>query len=288
MKVIRRTLFVPALAVLLLAVCPPAQATDLKPETLAAYNRLIAARDAEFDAEVQHDPFLWVDAQSQAKREEYYRQLRAMGQVIERLGQTIDGKKYDVPDAMVHRWVGIVFIPGVRVQTVVRLVQDYDHHAKYYAPEVARSKLISRDDGHFLVYLRFHAKHILSVTLDTWMEAWYRTISPTRVVSRSHTTRVQEVDNAGEPDEALLPEGHDRGFLWRMSTYWKFEEKDGGTFVQCESITLTRSIPVALKWIIEPFVTSVPRDSLVALLTHTRKFAPQAAAEVPATAPAKP
>ena len=284
MDFLRRTLAAAALAALLPGLCPEARATDLKPETLAAFNRLSAARDAQFDAEVQNDPFLWVDAQPQAKREEYYRQLRAQGVIIEKLGATIDGKKYDVPDAMVHRWVGLVFIPRVRVETVVHLVQDYDHHAKYYAPEVARSKLISRDDGHFLVYLRFHAKHILSVTVDTWMEAWYRTISPAREVSRSHTTRVQEVNNAGQPDESLLPEGHDRGFLWRMNTYWKFEEKDGGTYVQCESITLTRSIPAALKWIIEPFVTSVPRESLVALLNHTRKYALEAAAQNPAPA----
>jgi len=286
MKALRRSLFRAGIAALLLGLCPQARATVLKPETLEAFNRYVAARDAQFDAEVQHDPFLWVDAQPQAKREEYYRQLRAQGVVIERLGRTIEGRKYEVPDAMVHRWVGIVFIPGVHVGTVVRLVEDYDHHSKYYAPEVARSKLISRDDGHFLVYLRFHAKHILSVTVDTWMEAWYRTISPTRVVSRSHITRSQEVQNEGQPDETLLPEGHDRGFLWRMNTYWKFEEKDGGTYVQCESITLTRDIPLLLKPIIEPFVTSVPRESLVALLNHTRKFALQAATE--GAAPPKP
>jgi hypothetical protein len=283
----RRSLLCAGLAALLLVSCPAADAADLKPETLAAFNRFAAARDAEFDREVQHDPFLWVDAQPEAKREEYYRELRNQGMVIERLGQTVEGNKYDVPDGMVHHWVGIVFVPGVHVGTVVRLVEDYDHHSKYYGPEVQRSKLISRDDGHFLVYLRFHKKHILSVTVDTWMEAWYRTISPTRVVSRSQITREQEVENDGQPDETLLPEGHDRGFLWRMNTYWKFEEKDGGTYVQCESITLTRDIPLLLKPIIEPFVTSVPRESLVALLNHTRKFALEAAAGA-GTAPAKP
>ncbi|HUJ41681.1 MAG TPA: hypothetical protein VLW54_14160 [Candidatus Acidoferrales bacterium] len=288
MKFVRPALAAAALPALLLGLCPQARATDLKPETLAAFNRFAAARDAQFDAEVQHDAFLWVDVQPPPKRDEYYRQLRAQGMVIERLGQTIDGRKFEVPDAMVHHWVALVFIPGVHIGTVVRMVEDYDHHSRYYAPEVARSKLISRDDGHFLVYLRFHAKHILSVTVDTWMEAWYRTLSPTREVSRSHTTHAQEVENEGQPDETLLPEGHDRGFLWRMNTYWKFEEKDGGTYVQCESITLTRSIPAALKWLIEPFITSVPRESLVALLNHTRKFAREAAAADSAPPPAKP
>ena len=261
------------LSALLLLYGPGAAATELKPQTLEAFNRYSAARDAEFDAEVQHDPFLWVDAQPEAKREEFYRRLRAQGVVIERLEQKAQGQTFEIPGASVHRWVGIVFVPGAKVGDVVRLVEDYDHHSKYYAPEVVRSKLISRDGGHFLTYLRFHKKHILSVTVDTWHEAWYRTISPTREVSRSHITRAQEVENDGQPDEKLLPEGDDRGFLWRLNTYWKYEEKDGGTYVQCESITLTRDIPFLLKPVIEPFVTSVPRESLVALLNHTRAFA---------------
>jgi hypothetical protein len=248
-------------------------ASELKPKTLGAFNRYTAARDAQFDEEVQHDPFLWVDAQPEEKRNDYYNQLQDKKVVIEQLGHRIDGQNYEVPDGMVHHWLGIVFVPGAKVADVVRLVEDYDRHAQYFAPEVARSKLVSRDGDHFLTYLRFHKKHILTVTVDTWHEAWYRTIRPTRTVSRSHITRAQEVENEGQPDEKLRPEGDDRGFLWRMNTYWKFEEKDGGTYVQCESITLTRNIPLLLKPIIEPFVTKVPRESLVGVLTHTRRAA---------------
>ena len=262
---------------------PPARPAELKPETLAAFDRYAAGRDAQFDEETQHDPFLWIDAQPPAKRAAYYNQLQNQGVVIEQLGRTINGKKYDVPDGMVHHWVGTVFVPAAKLATVVGLVEDYDHHSKYFAPDVARSKLLSRDGNHFLVYLRFHQKHILSVTVDTWHEAWYRAPSPTREVSRSHVTRAQEVENPGTADEKLKPEGNDRGFIWRMNTYWKYEEKDGGTYVQCESITLSREIPLLLKPIIEPFITSVPRESLVGVLTHTRTAALPAPA-VPANA----
>jgi len=281
MKKTLRILLAGFLSVLLLA-GPAADATELKKETLEAFNRFATARDAEFDAEVQHDSFLWVDAQPAAKRDEYYRVLKNQGVVMEKLDAQVAGKKYAVPSALVHRWVGIVFIPGVRVGEVVRMLEDYDRHSKYFAPEVARSKLISRDGDHFLTYLRFHKKHILTVTVDTWHEAWYRTISATRAASRSHVTRAQEVENEGQPDEKLLPEGDDRGFLWRLNTYWKYEEKDGGTYVQCESITLTRTIPVALKWLVEPFVTSVPKESLQGVLGHTRSSALAAVAASPA------
>ncbi len=207
-----------------------------------------------------------MDAQPKA----FYAQLHAGGVVVHQMELMQDGRKFEVPDGMVHHWLGIIFIPGATVAQVVILVQDYDHHSKYYAPEVQRSKLLKRDSDYFLVYLRFHKKHILSVTVDTEHEAWYRAISPLRTVSRSRTVHVHEVENPGKEDELLKPEGNDRGFFWRMNTYWKFEEKDGGTYVQCESVTLTRGIPLLLKLVIEPFVTSVPRESLVGVLGNTR------------------
>jgi len=265
----------------LLAVAAP---SELKPKTLEAFDHYVAARDTQFDAEAEHDPFLWVDAQ--ADQAAQYQTLQAGVVIIHEMQLAENGKNLTVPDGMVHHWLGVVFVPGAKVGDVVRLVEDYDNHSKYYAPEVARSKLLSRDGDHFQTYLRFHKKHILSVTVDTWHEAWYRKISDTRYVSRSRITRAQEVENEGQKDEKLLPEGDDRGFLWRMNTYWKFEEKDNGTYVQCESITLTRSIPLVLKPIIEPFVTSVPRESLMGVLTHTRSAAQEAKKAAGAAAPA--
>jgi hypothetical protein len=56
-----------------------------------------------------------------------------------------------------------------------------------------------------------------------------------------------------------------------LYTYWRFLERDGGTYVQCESITLTRGIPVGFGWLIRPFITSIPRESLEFTLTTTRR-----------------
>ena len=255
-----------------LALMAGAAASDLKPQTLEAFQRYVSARDGAFDREIRGDPFLWVDGQAEQSLN-YHGQLKSGEVVIHEIEQLQNGKPFSVPDGMVHHWLGVVFIPGVKVGDVVRLVEDYDNHSKYYAPEVTRSKLLSRDGDHFLAYLRFRKKHILTVTVDTWHEAWYTTISPTRAASRSQITRAQEVQNESEKNEKLLPDGEGHGFLWRMNTYWKFEEQDGGTYVQCESVTLTRSIPFLLKPVIEPFVTSVPRESLAGVLTHTRAAA---------------
>jgi hypothetical protein len=55
-----------------------------------------------------------------------------------------------------------------------------------------------------------------------------------------------------------------------MNTYWRFEQKDGGTYVECQSVSLTRDIPAGLGWLIGPYVTSVPRESLTFTLATTR------------------
>ena len=89
--------------------------------------------------------------------------------------------------------------------------------------------------------------------------------------SRIYSTRIAQVENAGEPDERELPVGRDGGYLWRLNTYWRLLERDGGTYVQCESISLTRGIPFGFGWMIKPFVTSIPRESLEFTLNTTRK-----------------
>jgi hypothetical protein len=98
----------------------------------------------------------------------------------------------------------------------------------------------------------------------------YQRLDATRVASRSVSTRVQEVHDAGSPDEKVLPEGEGGGFMWRINSYWRFMERDGGTYVQCESVSLTRDIPTGLGWLIGPFVESIPRESLRFTLEATR------------------
>jgi hypothetical protein len=64
--------------------------------------------------------------------------------------------------------------------------------------------------------------------------------------------------------------GRDGGYLWRLYTYWRLHERDGGTYLQCESISLTRGIPTGFRWLVGPFVTSIPRESLTFTLDTTR------------------
>ena len=190
--------------------------------------------------------------------------------VIERLETLDGGKQIEVPDGLIHHWIGTVFIPGATLAQTLAFEQDYDHQQQYFRPDVVRSKILKHDGNDFVIELRFYKKKVITTVLDTTHEVHYQPVDATHEWSRSRTTRVQEVDDAGKPDEKLEPEGHDRGFLWRMNTYWRFEEKDGGTYAECQSISLTRDIPTGLGWMIGPYVNSVPRESLTFTLERTR------------------
>jgi len=151
------------------------------------------------------------------------------------------------------------------------MLEDYNKHSVYYAPDVARSRIESRAGDHFRVFLRFRRHKVITVVLNTEHDIDYFHDGPGRVHSRSSAVRIAEVENAGKSDEREKTPGEDGGFLWRMETWWRMEERYGGVYVQSEVESLTRDIPVVLSWMIKPFVTSIPKETLTATLEATRK-----------------
>jgi len=256
---------------------PTARATDLETKTIEAFDHYVQIAEARINAELaDHGPYLWVERLPPDLRAAAEAQLRAGQVVIERVnafepdGQDDPNKPIAVPSGMIHHWIGTVFIPGATLGQTLALEEDYDHHQEYFCPDVMRSKILRHDGNDFLIELRLYKKKVITTILDTEHDVHYTLLDATHAWSRSRTTRIQEVDNAGEANERLEPVGHDRGFLWRMNTYWRFEEKDGGTYVECQSISLTRDIPTGLGWMIGPYVNSVPRESLTFTLATTR------------------
>jgi len=256
---------------------PAAGATDLEPKTIQAFDRYVQGAESKIDSEqASGSPFLWVERLPADRRAAAEAQLRAGQVVIERLdasspdGSASRDKPIEVPGGLIHHWIGTVFIPGATLAQTLALEEDYDHHQDYFRPDVMRSKILRRDGNDFLIEFRLYKKKMITTVLDTEHEVHYTMVDATHASSRSRTTRIQEVDNAGEADERLEPAGHDRGFLWRMDTDWRFEEKDGGTYVESQSISLTRDIPTGLGWLVGPYVNSVPRESLTFTLATTR------------------
>ena len=83
-------------------------------------------------------------------------------------------------------------------------------------------------------------------------------------------TSIREIANPGEPNESEKPEGDDRGFLWRLNSYWRFQETEEGTFVECETVSLSRDVPAAARWLVKNFLDSVPKESLESTLFPMR------------------
>ena len=249
-----------------------AGAAELKSATVAAFERYQRAAESAIESDVStSDRFLRILRGDASRRRDIERQFRQGQVAVERLRVTDAGKRIDVPDGLIHHWVGTVFIPGVHLDAAVSLMQDYDRQAQIFRPNIAQSKLIERDGDRFQLFLRFYMKKVIAVTVDNESTAEFTRRGPDRVTSAIRSTRVAEVENADTPLEREKPVGHGGGYLWRMNTYWRFLERDGGTYIECEAVTLSRRIPTGLGWLIGPFVTSIPRDMLTAALTSTRR-----------------
>jgi hypothetical protein len=180
------------------------------------------------------------------------------------------GSPIPITGGLIHHWVGLAFIPGATIAKVLGTLQDYDGLARYYAPEVESSKLLSRNGDDFRIAMRLREHKVITIVLDTEYEVHYGLLDADHQHSFSRSTRVAEIADAGEPGEHPLAPGEDHGFLRRLNTYWRFVRAADGVFVQCEAISLTRDIPAGLGWLIGPFIQSVPRDSLRFTLNSTR------------------
>jgi hypothetical protein len=244
----------------------------LKAETQAAFGRYVKLTEARNQAELQRGTnLLWVDALPPAQRAEAYAALKR-GEVKMQKLETLDGgKPIRCPSGLIHHWVGVVFVPGAKLDDVLGMMQDYDRHSVDFAPDVERSKIESRNGEQFRVFFRFRRHKVITVVLNTEFEIDYLRDGLGRAHSRGSALRVAEVENAGKSDEREKTPGDDGGYLWRMETWWRMEERDGGVYVQSEVVSLTRDIPAVLSWLVSPFVTSVPKETLTATLAAARK-----------------
>ena len=244
----------------------------LKTESQEAFERYVKLTEARNEAELRRGTgLLWVDGLPQEQRAEAYAALKR-GQVkMQKLETLENGRAIRCPGGMIHHWAGVVFVPGAMLEDVLGVLEDYDRHSVYYAPDVERSKLESRDGDHFRVFLRFRRHKVITVVLSTEHEVQYFRDARGKAHSRSSAVRIAQVENAGKRDEREKTPGDDDGFLWRMETWWRMEERDGGVYVQSEVASLTRDIPAGLGWLIAPFVTSIPKESLTFTLEATRR-----------------
>ncbi len=244
----------------------------LKTETQRAFERYVTLAQARNEAELKRGTaLLWVDGLPAPQQAEAFAGLKRGEVRMQKLEILENDKPIACPGGMIHHWTGVVFVPGAKLEDVLGVLEDYDRHSAYYAPDVERSKMESREGDHFRVFLRFRRHKVITVVLNTEHDVQYFHDAPGRAHSRSSAVRIAEVENAGKKDEREKTPGDDGGFLWRMETWWRMEERDGGVYVQSEVASLTRDIPMGLGWVVKPFVTDIPKETLTFTLEATRK-----------------
>lgn len=174
------------------------------------------------------------------------------------------------PGGLVHHWEGAIFVPKVRMGEVLAMVQDYDRHKDLYGPDVTDSKLLQRNGNDFRIRMRLLKKKIVTVVLETEHEVRYKQLTPTRWESTSRSTKISEVDDPGTPKEKQSPPGVGHGFVWKMDSFWRFEEADGGVYLECSSLSLSRDIPFGMAKLIRPIINEFPEASIRNVLQQTR------------------
>ncbi len=262
-----------AAAFLLVVTQMPALAADLTPATERAWRTYVELTERRIEAELDRaDPFRVAEILAPSERSRCQAQMEA-GEVcvVERVTSDEEGNRVEVPSGMIHHWYGSVFVPSISLERVLNWVQAYDRQKDVYE-EVEDSRLLSREGDVFDIFLRLKRKKIITVHYNTEHEVTYGRHGEKRASSRSVATRIREIQDPGEANESELEPDNDHGFLWRLHSYWRFEEVEGGTFVECESISLSRSVPAAARWLVKRFLDSVPRESLETTLVPVQQL----------------
>ena len=170
----------------------------------------------------------------------------------------------EVNGGLIHDWSAAILVAGASVDQVLKVLQDYDNYKNVYRPEVVDSRLIEHAGNRWRAYLKIVKKKALTAVMNTEYDVEYRPLGEGRWALISRSTKMAEVDDGRE-----LPTGSGYGFLWRLNAYWLIEPRPSGVYLECRTISLSRSIPNGLGWILRPIVASLPRESLAATLAAT-------------------
>jgi hypothetical protein len=258
--------------VLLVGVARPSDlaAATLQPQTTAAWNRYVSATEARIARELANGSrFLAQDFldQRQKARERVLAGHIPIGEV-----STTDGSGHTipVPGGLIHHWRGAVFVPGVTLEALLNRLKNPSERGPHQE-DVLALRVLARQPDRLKLFISMTRKKIVTVTYHTEHDVSYQRHGPQRASSRSVATKIVEVENPGGPDARERPAGQDRGFLWRLNSYWRYEQVEGGVIVELESLTLSRDVPMGLRLVVEPLIDRVARESVDRTLDNLRR-----------------
>ena len=164
---------------------------------------------------------------------------------------------------LIHHWRGAAFLPSARLDDVSKVVRDYDHYSEFYRPAVLTSRTVEKSGAGDRFSVVLMNKAVLARTaLEVETQSTYSPVDVRRLYSVSFTSRIQQIEGYGSATEHKLPPDQGNGYIWRMYSITRFEERDGGVYCEVEAMTLSRDIPFALRWLVEPMVRRFSKNTL--------------------------
>jgi hypothetical protein len=253
-----------SLAILTLLFVPAISgASELKQDTLRAWGEYVQAFTLRVDQHLAPgQPFLWIDEASAQ------RQRVRQGEVL--ISPTREGNPHPVPHGLIHDWIGAVFIPHVTIDDVFAVVHDYDRYDTVYKPGIVEAKLLGRTGEEYRFSLVGLKKVLFwTVVLEGEFESNCSQLGSRRWYCAFASTRIQEIQDYGQADARKLPPDEGHGYTWRFQSVTRFEEADGGVYLEFEMIALSRDVWAA-RWLSKPVVERVSRDAIFTILQRAR------------------
>jgi hypothetical protein len=251
-------------------------AAELKKETVQAWDKYLQWANAKVQKELSDSKiFLIQNTLPPKEKDSLQKQLQSGKIVVNPMAMSKvvpSGTKFDVPDGEIHHYWGAILLRNVRFPQLMQFLQDYDHHAGKFA-DVERSKLLEKKGDDYKIYYRLRrSKSFVTAYFNTEQECRYTSYGSNRVSSQSAATKIAELDDPGKPSEKEKPSGNDRGFLWRLVSWWRFEQTGNDVIVELESASLSRDIPALIGMIplVKSYINSTPRETLESVLAAIR------------------
>ena len=219
-------------AVLLLSAAEPSA------ETSAAFDRYVKVTEEQLKKRTGRDDFLWIEQHAKEKN------LVWLGQTIVVPQKTLDqGKEIELPGGLLQDWLGNIFLEGVTLDHLRDWLLNYGDYKYYFKQQVIDSREIKRDGDHFDAFLRLSKTQFTGIVLNATMSAEYTAVDPLRSYIFSRSTHIGEVlhPNRKKTFDKEQPPEDEYGYLWRLNMYWRLEQADGGTYLELELISLSRT-----------------------------------------------
>jgi hypothetical protein len=239
-------------------------ATDLQPDTLKAWDDYVKMADNQLRSRLSGaQPFLWTDESSDRK-------LRVSREEIVVRPVLENGTK-SVPNGLIHHWIGAIFIPAATIPQLSSTLNDYSRYKDIFKPAVADSRLLRcTDEGQEISMIWQRRVLFVNAAVEVRYTSRHTTLDPQRGYNIADTVQVREIQKYGDPGQQFLPPDTGSGFIWRLHSIARYQEREGGVYLELEAMALTRDIPGTLKWLVSPVVKHLSINSMATSLRETR------------------